>query len=39
MYHSPEPSQITKFRGKFTIELDFQSNAATRKNVIEIRTQ
>ena len=39
MYRSPDPSYITKFHGKFTTQLDFQSNAATKKNVIEIRSQ
>ena len=27
---------MTKFRGKFTTKLDFQSNAATEKNEMEI---
>ena len=31
MYRSPDPFQITKVRGKFTANLDFQSNAATTK--------
>ena len=31
MFRSPDQSQITKFRGKFTTRLDFQSNAATKK--------
>ena len=39
MFRSPDPSQIIKFRGKFTTELGFQSNAATKKNIIEIRSQ
>ena len=39
MYRSPNPSQITKFREKFTTKLDFQGNAATKKNAIEIRSQ
>ena len=39
MYRLPDLSYITKFRGKFTTRLDFQSNAATMKNVIEIRSQ
>ena len=26
LYRSPNPSHITKFRGKFTTKFDFQSN-------------
>ena len=33
MYRSPDPSQ------KFTTKLDFQTNAATEKKVIQIRNQ
>ena len=39
MYRSPDPSQITKLPGKFTTKLDFKSNAATEKKVIQIRNQ
>ena len=39
MFSSPDPSSITKFRGKITTKLNFQSNATTKKNVIEIRSQ
>ena len=35
----PDSSQITKFRGKFTTKLNLQSNAPTKKNVIEISSQ
>ena len=34
MYRSPDPSYITTFCGKYTTKLDFESNAATKKNVI-----
>ena len=39
MYRSLDPPEISKFRGKFTTKLDFQINAATKKNKIEIRSQ
>ena len=39
MYCSRDPSQITKFRWKFTTKLDFQSHVATTKNKIDIRSQ
>ena len=39
MYRSLDPSQTTKFREKFTTKLDFQSNAAAKKNKMEIRSQ
>ena len=39
MYCSWDPSQITKFRERFTTKLNFQINAAGKKNVIEIRSQ
>ena len=39
MYLSLDPSQIIKFRGKFTTQLDFQCNVAAKKNVIEITSQ
>ena len=39
MYHSPDPCPTIKFYGKCTTKLGFQSNAATKKNGIEIRSQ
>ena len=39
MYRSPHPYQIKRFPEKLTTTLNFESNIATKKNVIEIRIQ
>ena len=34
MYRSSDPSSITKFHGKFTTKLEFQSNPAIKKSEV-----